>query len=369
MSDKETRNEENEEQKMQASTPQAKESDEKNADLEDAMVEEADSEKLAETPVTSEDDEPQANDMHKEMDDAIAEDSEDEDSGKRHDIEMKDYHPMSMQELIDELNSLVKNEKIQAIKDHVEEIKTEFNAKFEEEMEQKKEDFLEEGGNIIDFHYSTPVKKEFNSAYFDYKEKRNQHYQELKQNLNENLKRRLAIIEELKGMVGAGADMNANFKEFKELQDRWKKAGPIPRDQYNTVWNNYHHHVEHFYDFLHLDREFRDMDFKHNLEQKLKMIARAEELAQETNINRAFRELQMLHKMWKEDVGPVEKQYREDIWEVSARQQQIKKEIDDLSAWWNQRKLAHQDLEEEEQQQEDTEMLLRLIQIRTYLWS
>ena len=68
-------------------------------------------------------------------------------------------------------------------------------------------------------------------------------------------------------MVGAGADMNANFKEFKELQDRWKKAGPIPRDQYNTVWNNYHHHVEHFYDFLHLDREFRDMDFKHNLEQ------------------------------------------------------------------------------------------------------
>jgi len=315
MSDKETRNEENEEQKMQASTPQAKESDEKNADLEDAMVEEADSEKLAETPVTSEDDEPQANDMHKEMDDAIAEDSEDEDSGKRHDIEMKDYHAMSMKELIDELNSLVKNEKIQAIKDHVEEIKTEFNAKFEEEMEQKKEDFLEEGGNIIDFHYSTPVKKEFNSAYFDYKEKRNQHYQELKQNLNENLKRRLAIIEELKGMVGAGADMNANFKEFKELQDRWKKAGPIPRDQYNTVWNNYHHHVEHFYDFLHLDREFRDMDFKHNLEQKLKMIARAEELAQETNINRAFRELQMLHKMWKEDVGPVEKQYREDIWE------------------------------------------------------
>ncbi|MGO1584673.1 DUF349 domain-containing protein [Mesonia sp.] len=375
MSDKETHDQENEEQqKNPTPSAEAKENSDKDANIEDAMVEEADFERNVETPVSAEDDEAETEtemlkksgsdkkpettdsktkeegneadlenaivdesssekqaetpisdpeekeeeakdgDMHKEMDEAIAEESEDEDSGKKHDIEMKDYHAMSMKDLVSELQSLVKNQKIQAIKDHIEEIKTEFNAKFEEEMEQKKEDFLEDGGNIIDFQYSTPVKKEFNSAYFDYKEKRNLHYQQLKQNLNENLNRRLAIIEELKGMIGAGADMNANFKEFKELQERWKKAGAIPRDQYNTVWNNYHHHVEHFYDFLHLDREFRDMDFKHNLEQKLKMITRAEELAQETNINRAFRELQMLHKMWKEDVGPVEKQYREDIW-------------------------------------------------------
>ena len=250
-----------------------------------------------------------------ELDEAIAEDSEDEDAHERHGIEMKDYHAMSMPELVKELSSLLKNEKVQHIKDHVQEIKSEFDAKFEEEMEQKKEDFLEEGGNIIDFHYSSPIKKEFNSIYFDYKEKRNNHYQQLKNNLQKNLEERLAIIEELKGMIGSGADMGANFSQFKELQERWKKAGPVPRDQYKMVWNTYHHHVENFYDFLHLDREFRDMDFKHNLEQKLKMIARAEELAEETNINRAFRELQMLHKMWKEDVGPVAKEYREDIWE------------------------------------------------------
>lgn len=270
-------------------------------------------EENAETESTSEEKEDASH--HDELENAIAEDSEDEDSHERHGIEMKDYHAMTMQELIDELSSLVKNEKVQHIKDHVQEIKTEFDAKFEEEMEQKKEDFLEEGGNIIDFHYSSPVKKEFNSVYFDYREKRNNYYQQLKQNLNKNLEERLAIIEELKGMIGSGADMGANFNQFKELQERWKKAGPVPREEYKTVWNTYHHHVENFYDFLHLDREFRDMDFKHNLEQKLKMIARAEELAEETNINRAFRELQMLHKMWKEDVGPVAKEYREDIWE------------------------------------------------------
>jgi hypothetical protein len=254
-------------------------------------------------------------DAQSEMDDAVAEDSEDEATAERHGIEKKDYHAMSKEALADELEKLLKNEKVQAIKEHVEEIRAEFNAKQDEEIEEKKEEFLADGGNIIDFHYSTPLKKRFNSLYFDYKEKRNKHYQQLKQDLNKNLERRLEIIEELKGLIDVEENINTTYKHFKDLQDRWKTAGSIPRDKYNTVWNTYHHHVENFYDFLHLNREFRDLDFKHNLEQKLKIITRAEELTQEPDTNRAFRELQMLHKMWKEDLGPVEKEYREDIWQ------------------------------------------------------
>ena len=105
--------------------------------------------------------------------------------------------------------------------------------------------------------------------------------------------------------------IHANEVSFKEIQENWRLAGAIPRDKYNILWNTYHHHVENFYDFLHLNREFRDLDFKHNLEQKLKLITRAEELSQESNINKAFRELQMLHKMWKEEIGPVAKKYRD----------------------------------------------------------
>ena len=254
-------------------------------------------------------------DAQSELDEAVAEDSEDETTHERHGIEKKDYHAMSKEALVAELEKLLKNEKVQAIKEHVEEIKIEFNAKFDEEVEEKKEEFLAEGGNIIDFHYSTPLKKQFNSLYFDYKEKRNKYYQQLKQDLNKNLEKRLEIIEELKGLLDVEENINTTYKHFKDLQDRWKTAGPIPRDKYNTVWNTYHHHVENFYDFLHLNREFRDLDFKHNLEQKLKIISRAEELTQEPDTNRAFRELQMLHKMWKEDLGPVEKEYREDIWQ------------------------------------------------------
>ena len=248
------------------------------------------------------------------VDDSLAEDSEDESATERHTIPKKDYHSMSKEELTDELERLLKNEKIQAIKEHVIEIRTEFNAKFDEEFEEKKEDFLADGGNIIDFHYSTPLKNRFNSLYFDYREKRNKYYQQLKQDLNANLSKRLEIIEELKGLLGVEENINTTYNHFKEIQDKWRTAGPIPRDKYNNVWNTYHHHVENFYDFLHLNREFRDMDFKHNLDQKLKVIDRAEELAQEEDTNRAFRELQMLHKMWKEELGPVAKEYREEIW-------------------------------------------------------
>ncbi len=264
---------------------------------------------------------------HSEFEDSVAEDSEDETSTERHGIEKKDYHSMTKEQLLEELELLVKREKIQTIKEHVEDIKAEFNAKFDEELEEKKEEFLAEGGNIIDFHYSTPLKKNFNSIYFDYKEKRNNYYQKLKQDLNKNLEKRLEIIEELKGLLDVEENINTTYRHFKELQDRWKIAGPIPRDKYNTVWNTYHHHVENFYDFLHLNRDFRDMDFKHNLEQKLKIIDRAEELTQEKDTSRAFRELQMLHKMWKEELGPVAKEFREDIW---AKFSEATKKIHDL---------------------------------------
>ncbi len=267
----------------------------------------------------------QPNDIvQNQMDEAVAEHSEDETTIERHDIVKKDYHAMNKEELIIELRNLIKSEKIQAIKEHVDEIRAEFNEKFNEEVEQKKEEFLAEGGDIIDFYYSTPIKKEFNSVYFDYKEKRNGYYQNLKKDLQENLNKRLELIEELKGLLNVDENINTTYNHFKSIQERWRNAGPIPRDKYNTVWNTYHHHTENFYDFLHLNREFRDLDFKHNLEQKLKIIERATELAQETDVNRAFRELQLLHKMWKEDLGPVGKEYREPIWEkFSALTKQI----------------------------------------------
>ncbi len=242
--------------------------------------------------------------------------SEDDEEEEEHNEEVqKDYSSLSKKELVSELENLLNSRKIQDLKNEVEEIRSEFNNQFNDELEQKKEAFLAEGGNIIDFQYTTPLKKEFNSLYFDYKEKRNTHYKTLKNNLQANLDKRWELIEELKGLLSAEENINTTYKHFKDIQEKWHVAGAIPRDKYNTVWNTYHHHVENFYDFLHLNREFRDLDFKHNLDSKLKLITRAEELGQEEDINKAFRELQMLHKMWKEDIGPVAKEYRDEVWD------------------------------------------------------
>ena len=279
--------------------------------IEEALVEEKESVQShsEETPpVIGEEEDEDVEEVVSSEDQEDHEDSEDEKT-------QKDYSSLSKKELISEFEKLLQGNKIQDIKSEAEEIRSEFNNKFNEELEHKKEEFLAEGGNIIDFHYSTPLKKEFNSLYFDYKEKRNNHYKNLKKDLEGNLTNRWELIEELKGLLSAEENINTTYKHFKEIQEKWHTAGAIPRDKYNTVWNTYHHHVENFYDFLHLNREFRDLDFKHNLDSKLKLISRAEELAQETDINKAFRELQMLHKMWKEDIGPVAKEYRDEVWD------------------------------------------------------
>ncbi len=248
-----------------------------------------------------------------EEEDAII--SSDDEETPEVDNNITHYHELTQRELIKAFKTVLSTKNIPEIKDDIEEIKREFYIKFDEELNEKKEAFISQGGNSIDFKYTTELKNEFNTLFFEYREKRNHYYKNLKKDLQFNFEKRLALIEELKGLLAVEENINTTYKQFKSIQDRWREAGPIPRDRYNTVWNNYHHHVENFYDFLHLNREFRDLDFKHNLDQKLKIIMRAEELAKETDTDRSFRELQMLHKIWKEETGPVEKSYRDEIWE------------------------------------------------------
>ena len=250
-----------------------------------------------------------------EIDASNAKDAENEEEPVDQTLEKKDYQAMTMEDMVDEIESLLKLDKIQSVKSHVESIKREFNKKFSTLLEAKKQEFLDAGGNSIDFHFDFPLKKRANQLLKTYREKRQQYYSNLEKVHKENLESRIEIIEEIKGLLNVEENINTTYKHFKALQERWRNVGPIPRDKYNNVWNNYHHHVENFYDFLHLNRDLRDLDFKHNLDQKLKIIERAEELAKDDNSNRAFRELQALHKLWKEELGPVAKEHRDEIWD------------------------------------------------------
>ena len=274
-----------------------------------------------------------------EIDDSNAEDAEDEGNKDRHNIEEKDYESLNMEQLVIELERLVKNEKVQAISKHVNALKHEFDKQFHDLLEEKKEEFLSNGGVEMDFRYNSPLQRSFRDTYKDYKQRLTAHYKNLEKNLKQNLNNRLEIIEQIKALTEDAEDsMSTKYKSFKDLQDQWRNAGPIPRDKYNNAWNSYHFNVERFYDLLHLDRDLRDKDFEHNLELKTKIIEQAEDLAKDDNINRAFRELQNLHKIWKEELGPVAREHREPIWErfkeatkkINDRRQDYFKGLDEL---------------------------------------
>lgn len=251
--------------------------------------------------------------------DAIAQtnaaESEDETLKERHAIPMQDYDTLSLEELVEEMKNLVSNDKMMSFKDHIEEVKKAFSAKYSHLLEEKKEEFLAENqDHNEEFQYHSPLKTNFDKYYSLFRDTKNTHFKSLQTNLKTNLENRLAIVEELKELINPQENIKDTLKHFNDLRERWKTAGPIPKDKYNHVWNNYHFHVENFYDYLHLDREARDLDFKHNLEQKQKIVARVEELVLEADINKAFRELQDLHRIWKEDIGPVSRENRDEIW-------------------------------------------------------
>ena len=225
------------------------------------------------------------------------------------------YEDLSLESLITEFEQLLKNDDIYSIRRKVNTIKKVFNQKFSIILNQKKEAFLAEGGNSIDFSFDSPIKKQFNGLSKSFREKNEKFEKKKTESLQQNLESRLQIIEEIKGLIDVSQSSNATYNKFKKLQEKWRSLGKVPVKNANDVWNNYRHHVEKFYDFLHLNRDLRERDYKHNLEKKQKLIKSVEALASEENLGRAFRELQAIHKIWKEELGPVSKEYREVLWE------------------------------------------------------
>ena len=225
------------------------------------------------------------------------------------------FESLSLEDLVNKFESLLENENFQNVRNNINKIKNSFNAAFAILIAEKKDAFLADGGNVIDFNFTSPIKKKFNDLSKSFREKQQSFQKNRTQQLNQNLEVRLQIIEEIKGLINVEGDINSSYNTFKSLQERWRNTGQIPSTENNDTWNNYRHHVEIFYGFLHLNRDLRDLDYKHNLEQKQKIIQSTEELSTETDLNRAFRELQALHKIWKEELGPVAKEFKDELWE------------------------------------------------------
>ena len=158
------------------------------------------------------------------------------------------------------------------------------------------------------------VEQNFKAIYSDYKRERAEYMSRLEAEREESLKKKKAIIEELKALVEGQKDVSSQFTVFRELQNRWREAGPVPVQSYRDINDTYQYYVEKFYDMVKINRDLRDLDFKKNLEAKEAFCAAAEKLAENENVVNAFHELQKLHEQWKE-YGPVAKEKREEIWD------------------------------------------------------
>lgn len=230
-------------------------------------------------------------------------------------IQSVDYKTMSLEALVDRLKTILNEKPIQDIKDEANIIRASFYLKYNEQVEKAKQAFIEEGGNEIDFEFSQPIQITFKNLWKSYVEKKNEHYQKIAQDLKDNLEKREVVIASVKALVEK-ADVSSSYKEFQELQNNWKEIGSVPSEKYQETWGNYHLYVEQFYDLLHINNDLRAIDFKHNLEAKQQIINKAKELLEHQDVQFAFNELQILHRIWKEETGPVAKEYREPVWQA-----------------------------------------------------
>lgn len=199
-------------------------------------------------------------------------------------------------------------------KNEVEQLKTIFYKLHFAEREAQQKAYIDNGGDPEKYQVMPDEDEEaFKAEMTIVKERRQKAFMELEAEKQENLKKKLDIIEKVKAMATTPEEANQSYTEFKTLQQQWKEIKNVPADKANELWRNYQLYVEQFYDLLKLNSEAREYDFKKNLETKTKLCEAAEKLADEEDVLSAFRKLQDLHIEYRE-TGPVAKELREEIW-------------------------------------------------------
>lgn len=304
-----------EEKPAEVEPPKEEEPNATSAEIEEVAEKSADPE--IESTAVSDGVEPQISDEELEQEDDTEEvesDEHDEEHIVEEELPLPDYSEYAPEKLVDEADKLLKNEPIQRIKEHFESIRKSLLKQLNDERQAKLDDFIEGGGVAMDFEYLQPLREKFRSHFSEYRKRRKKYYDNLRESLESNLKVKEGLIEKIKEIVTKDESIGETFKEFNALQEEWRNTGPVPRTNSNDLWRTYHHHVENFYEYIKINKELRDLDFKKNKDAKLDLIKQAEVLSEETDIRKAFKELQNLHKKWKV-IGPIERENREEVWQ------------------------------------------------------
>ena len=226
-----------------------------------------------------------------------------------------DFAGFTRKEIIARFRTLLEEGDIDTIREEVDNMKYQFYRKLKAEEELKRAVYIENGGADESYTYEEDelelILKSLMLKYRDFRIIQNEKLETEKQ---KNLEEKLRIIDEIKELTSSSESIGETFQQFRELQNRWRTIGLVPQNKVKNLWDTYHHYVEVFYDYIKINKDLRDLDFKRNLEEKIKLCEKAESLLLESSIVNAFHTLQACHDQWRE-IGPVPQEMRVEIWE------------------------------------------------------
>jgi hypothetical protein len=222
---------------------------------------------------------------------------------------------LNRQELVELMEATVKEDDINAIRKKIALIRVTFLKVNKDEQHKRYEEFIATGQDKAGFDTSEDeLEKKFNEAYAIYRDKRQVFLDNQEQLKHKNLEAKKIILEELKALIDSEESLKKTYDEFKALQDKWKDIGMVPKNEVNNLWQSYHFLVEKFFDKVKINKELRDLDLRKNLESKIELCEKTEDLLLESSILKSFKQLQKYHQQWKE-IGPVPQDKKDEIWE------------------------------------------------------
>ncbi|MFC1729743.1 DUF349 domain-containing protein [candidate division KSB1 bacterium] len=294
---------------------------EKIQSLHDLSMKSSDQEDVIDMPIPPKSDEDKkvakGNKKKIEATDSIKEPSDVDEEGD-HELEEEtheSYDEFSREKLVEKLEEVVQDKNVNLIKSKVALIKVAFLKNTKEEKEKAKKEFIMQGGAAEDYVYNPDVyDNKFHDAFEIYRTKKTKWTEEQDTLKQKNLEEKQKILEELKDLINSEETLKRTYDDFKSLQERWKEIGQVPKSEINTLWQSYHFLVEKFFDKVKINKELKDLDLRKNLEAKIKLCEKAEELLLESSIIKSFKQLQKYHNEWKE-LGPVPQDKKDEIWE------------------------------------------------------
>jgi hypothetical protein len=226
-----------------------------------------------------------------------------------------DFSELSKEEILVKLKELIHEGDIELTRKQIDILKSQYYKTQKAEFEKLKSEIIGNVGEDINYEMpKDPTEDYLKELMTDYKKKKTEHAVKQELEKEKHFARKNEIIEKIKGLANGEESVNKTFAEFKELQQEWLKIGQVPASKATSLWKNYQLQIERFYDLVRINKELRDLDFKKNLEHKINLCEKAEELLLETDAVASYKNLQELHDLWKE-LGPVPADKREEIWD------------------------------------------------------